>query len=348
MKLRKRVAKFGSEDVPFLIDAVQRFYCSLALQELGEPDDEPKSLDADALHQRIRQLLTRIEGPDDFADVAELLAGSDKAIQGQLGLLIGSAGRTFAEDAVRNRALDELQLGLIAVALGYMVQSDWRDVMYCFAAISRAAELLDRDPMEDFLRAAGLVGSTQGNFGAADDWLLSFGGRSPENRALSAFGLVEEGSGASFRFRRLDELLTELVQVIAVHRSMTNDGTTVIVVSIERYTDGFVVLFRFEGDRRGSRGTLHFPWNQATDNDGRVYVRSARLVGPTMFGGNSAIHRGGVLFTPALAANVNRLRLELPIVESTAWIGTGSAGKSVTSKFAVGPWAFDITIALVG
>ena len=184
-------------------------------------------------------------------------------------------------------ASSDIHLGLVANALDYMVTKDWRDHMNCLACLSRACELLDRDIAEEFLHAAEVVGPTVGRWGKADDWLLSFASRTPESRSLAAFGQVEEGSGAAFRFRSIGELLTDLIQVIPVGQSETANGATVTIITIERYTDGFLVLFRFVEDRRaGMRGTLSFGWNAATDDQGRKYLRSASLNGPSLFGGS--------------------------------------------------------------
>jgi hypothetical protein len=317
------MTRFGVEDVLFL-DRIAA----------GRSDVVHQFEDDQLLY---KQFLQRIENPNDFADAMTVL-------DDRRGGMIASFGGLLATDAVRNRAPDDIRLGLVANALDYMVTKDWRDHMYTLARLARACEFLDRDVAEEFLRAAEIVGSTVGQSGKADDWLLAFASRTPENRSLAAFGQVEEGIGRTFRFRRVDELLTNLVQVIPVLQRETANGITATIISIERYSDAFVVLFSVVIDRKKMRGTLNYPWNSATDDHGRKYIRSARLSGPSMFHGNPNLQRGGVLYTPAIRRNVQWLRMELPTIESTDRIGSGATGKSVTSDLAAGPWAFTIGI----
>src|SRR5258708_1845717 len=69
----------------------------------------------------------------------------------------------------------------------------------------------------------------------------AFARRDPEARSLRAWHLVEEGEGAEWRVRGVGQLLQELVDVIPVAERQTRDGGTMVVRSVERYTDGFVV-----------------------------------------------------------------------------------------------------------
>jgi hypothetical protein len=149
----------------------------------------------DIRDDRIRRFITKIETPEDFENAARLLSPEHE------WMYIAFSER-MASLAVRQQSSADLRDGLIANTLAYMVTRDWRDVMLVLAPLIRAAELISNNPVNEFVAASRIVGSTERSWGKADAWLLDFAHRKPENRTLAVMGYVEDRDEDGFRFRR--------------------------------------------------------------------------------------------------------------------------------------------------
>ena len=111
------------------------------------------------------------------------------------GVLSGFAER-MASLAVRRHSRQLISDGLIANAVALCASKDFRDVLSPFAALYRAAERIGQAPGEVFFDAARRLPTDIGKH------LISFAGRTPQNRSLQAFFYVEKHDPDGFWFEQ--------------------------------------------------------------------------------------------------------------------------------------------------
>jgi hypothetical protein len=144
----------------------------------------------------IRRVIATIDTAEDFVGVAQALKPARASV------FVAFAERTAAL-AVRRTSRDEIRHGLVATALAYALTDDWRDVLGSLAVLLRAAEILAIDPVGEATAVAHTLAGVATKWGnGADEWLLSFAHRSPEDRSLTAFGYIESNDNDGFRFER--------------------------------------------------------------------------------------------------------------------------------------------------
>jgi hypothetical protein len=113
----------------------------------------------------------------------------------QANVLSAFAAR-MAMLAVRRQSHEFIVKGLLASTLALSGHSDFRDVISDLALLYRAAELIGERPKELFVSTADRLPPELA------EWLISFAGRTPEDRSLQAFGYVEKYDKDGFRFER--------------------------------------------------------------------------------------------------------------------------------------------------
>jgi hypothetical protein len=134
---------------------------------------------------------------------AEDFVGVVQALQPARASVFTAFAERAAALAVRRKSRDDIHQGLVAVALAYALTDDWRDVIGSLAVLLRAAEILALDPVGEITIVAYTLAGATTKWGiGADDWLLSFAHRTPEDRSLTAFGYVESHDDDGFRFVR--------------------------------------------------------------------------------------------------------------------------------------------------
>ena len=150
---------------------------------------------------------------------------------------------------------------------------------------------------------------------------------------------------------RLDCALRELVEVVAVGESIRVDETTVTLLSLERYDDGFVVQFRLmhEYDRGDDVAVLSAAMPElrvsATDEQGHRYD-----VWPN--GGSGGGARGllswryAFRFAPAVDPSARALTVAIEAIE---WRRMDpETRRLVPVREVAGPWTFTLGLGRAG
>ena len=103
-------------------------------------------------------------------------------------------GERMAAVAVRTCSVAPLHSGLTAMALAESRLEDWRDNIYCLAAVNHAAEAIGVSPVMIVDDLSSLFSSE------ILDHFRNFFAQEPRNKSLKAMGMSTHGSGSDFRY----------------------------------------------------------------------------------------------------------------------------------------------------